>query len=63
MRERVEGMGGQLSLQSARGEGTAISIVIPLSKLTELSLPAEAGVPDALGMPPSGGSAPGDRRF
>jgi signal transduction histidine kinase/PAS domain-containing protein len=63
MRERVEGMGGQLSLQSARGEGTAISIVIPFAKITELSLPAEAGVPDALGMPPSGGSEPRDRRF
>ena len=29
MRERVEGMGGQLSIQSAKGEGTAISIVLP----------------------------------
>jgi signal transduction histidine kinase len=33
MQERVEGMGGQLSIQSARGEGTAISIVLPLAGL------------------------------
>ena len=32
MRERVEGMGGRLSIQSARGEGTAISIDLPLAK-------------------------------
>src|ERR1017187_2430071 len=32
MRERVEGIGGQLAIQSARGEGTAISIVLPLAK-------------------------------
>jgi PAS domain S-box-containing protein len=31
MRERVEGMGGQLAIQSAKGEGTAISIVLPLA--------------------------------
>jgi PAS domain S-box-containing protein len=30
MRERVEGMGGQLTVQSAKGEGTAILIVLPL---------------------------------
>jgi PAS domain S-box-containing protein len=29
IRERVEGMGGQLSLQSAKGKGTAVSIVLP----------------------------------
>ena len=32
MRERVEGMGGRLTIQSARGEGTAVSIVLPVSK-------------------------------
>jgi PAS domain S-box-containing protein len=32
MRERVEGMGGRLSIRSARGEGTAISIDLPLGK-------------------------------
>ena len=32
MRERVEGMGGQVSIQSAKGEGTAISIVLPLAE-------------------------------
>jgi signal transduction histidine kinase len=31
MRERVEGMGGQLAIQSAKGQGTAISIVLPLA--------------------------------
>jgi PAS domain S-box-containing protein len=31
IRERVQGMGGQLSIQSAKGEGTAISIVLPLT--------------------------------
>jgi signal transduction histidine kinase len=37
MRERVEGMGGQLSIQSARGEGTAISIVLPLANAIRLA--------------------------
>jgi signal transduction histidine kinase len=32
MRERVEAMGGQLLIQSARSAGTAISIVLPLSR-------------------------------
>jgi signal transduction histidine kinase len=32
MRERVEGMGGQLRIESVKGEGTAISIVLPLAK-------------------------------
>jgi len=31
IRERVEGMGGQLSIQSVIGEGTVISIVLPLT--------------------------------
>lgn len=31
MRERVEGMGGRLSIQSGRGEGTTIGIVLPLA--------------------------------
>ena len=37
MRERVEGMGGQLSIQSAKGEGTAISIVLPLANAIDLA--------------------------
>jgi signal transduction histidine kinase len=32
MRERVEGIGGRLSIRSARGEGTAISIDLPFAK-------------------------------
>jgi len=35
MRERVEGMGGQLKIQSAAGKGTAISIVLPLAIASE----------------------------
>jgi signal transduction histidine kinase len=35
MRERVEGMGGQLSIQSAKGQGTAISIVLLLANLSD----------------------------
>jgi signal transduction histidine kinase len=31
MRERVEGMGGQLTIQSASGKGTTISIILPLA--------------------------------
>jgi signal transduction histidine kinase len=31
MRERVQGMGGRLSIESARGQGTTISIVLPLA--------------------------------
>jgi PAS domain S-box-containing protein len=37
MRERVEGMGGQLSIQSARGDGTAISIVLPFANAFRLA--------------------------
>jgi PAS domain S-box-containing protein len=37
MRERVEGMGGQLTIQSAKGEGTAISIVLPLAHAFHLA--------------------------
>jgi PAS domain S-box-containing protein len=36
MRERAEGMGGQLTIQSAAGKGTAISIVLPIAKAAEL---------------------------
>lgn len=32
IRERVEGMGGQLAIQSSRGQGTAVAIVLPLAK-------------------------------
>ena len=39
MRERVEGMGGQLTIQSAKGEGTAISIVLPLANAFHLAEP------------------------
>ena len=35
IRERAEGMGGQLSIQSANGKGTVISIVIPLANASE----------------------------
>jgi len=31
MRERVEGMGGKITIQSATGKGTAILIVLPLA--------------------------------
>jgi signal transduction histidine kinase len=31
MRERVQRMGGQLRIQSAPGEGTAVSITVPLT--------------------------------
>jgi PAS domain S-box-containing protein len=37
MRERVEGMGGRLSIRSARGEGTAISIALPLANAVRLA--------------------------
>ncbi len=36
MRERAEGMGGRLTIQSAAGKGTAISIVLPLANAAEL---------------------------
>ena len=36
MRERAEGMGGQLTIQSAPGKGTAISIVLPVANTAEL---------------------------
>ena len=36
MRERAEGMGGQLTIQSAAGKGTAISIVLPVANAAEL---------------------------
>src|ERR1700676_2635555 len=35
MRERTEGMGGQLSIESASGKGTMISIVLPLASAYE----------------------------
>jgi signal transduction histidine kinase len=37
MRERVQGMGGQLTIQSAKGAGTAISIVLPLANAFRLA--------------------------
>jgi signal transduction histidine kinase len=37
MRERVEGMGGQLSIQSAKGEGTTVAIVLPLANALRLA--------------------------
>src|SRR6267143_3405583 len=36
MRERAEGMGGQISIQSGAGKGTAISIVLPVANAAEL---------------------------
>src|SRR6266850_1519799 len=39
MRERAEGMGGQLTIQSAAGKGTAISIVLPVANAAELEEP------------------------
>jgi len=33
MRERVQWMGGRLSIHSVKGEGTAISIILPLAKV------------------------------
>jgi signal transduction histidine kinase len=36
MRERAEGMGGRLTIQSAAGQGTAISIVLPVANAVEL---------------------------
>src|SRR5882762_771570 len=35
MRERAEGMGGRLTIQSAAGKGTAISIVLPVTTASE----------------------------
>src|SRR5262249_8681294 len=37
MNERVEGMGGRLSIQSGKGQGTAISIILPLANRAEAS--------------------------
>ena len=35
MRERAEGMGGHLSIESGNGKGTMISIVLPLASVPE----------------------------
>jgi len=32
IRERVEGMGGQLTIKSTNGTGTAVLIVVPIPK-------------------------------
>ena len=39
MRERAEGMGGQLSIESTKGKGTRISIAIPFATASELAEP------------------------
>jgi len=39
VRERVEAMGGQLSIRSAKGQGTAISLVLPLANTSETVAP------------------------
>jgi len=39
MRERVEGMGGRLSIESAIGQGAAISIVLPLANISKVIFP------------------------
>src|SRR6266481_1088132 len=39
MRERAEGMGGRLTIQSAAGKATAISIVLPVANAAELEKP------------------------
>ena len=39
MRERAEGMGGRLTIQSVAGQGTAISIVLPVANAAELEEP------------------------
>jgi PAS domain S-box-containing protein len=39
IRERVEGMGGKLSIQSAKGQGTAVSIILPLENCSEVPAP------------------------
>ena len=36
---RAEGMGGRLTIQSAAGQGTAISIVLPIANAAELEEP------------------------
>jgi len=36
MRERAEGMGGRLTIQSAAGQGTAISIILPVANAAQL---------------------------
>ena len=35
MRERAEGMGGQISIQSGEGKGSVISIILPLTTASE----------------------------
>ena len=35
MRERAEGMGGQISIHSGEGKGTVISMVLPLTTVSE----------------------------
>ena len=37
MKERVQSMGGELSIRSAPGAGTAISIVLPLTENAPLA--------------------------
>jgi signal transduction histidine kinase len=36
IRERVEGLGGRLSIESAKGHGTAISIVLPFANISKV---------------------------
>jgi len=36
MRERAEGMGGRLTIQSVAGNGTAISIILPVANAAQL---------------------------
>jgi len=39
MKERVEAMGGRLSIRSARNEGTVISIALPLTRISDALSP------------------------
>jgi PAS domain S-box-containing protein len=39
MRERVEGMGGTLSIESVRDQGTAVSIILPFANTREVIAP------------------------